>query len=672
MKLISMNSKTLVIAQALALLGSGLAVVACDEPTVTPTPVGTANPDPLEFGLLSVAQQRTEFIEIENIGNGPLRVSDIRVRVGDPNVFSIGELPQELRDGLRQGQSSTVAITYTPCPAAVDPATGERNLDALPGCTVGLQTATVDVIDNSADGGFEFDVTGDAARPPNPSIRCDPNPGRVSCGSQPDSSCNILSFSTIDAAEGVCDRFVSVRNSRTEQGEDVAPLEITGSSLLLLKNNSQPVDGSEVVFELLDADTLMPPQFPFRVEASAAGPGEKTFILRLDPQENGSYNGTRQENGLVFFTNNPVQPEQRVSVLAEVAAPEVSITSQGFEFPCGSNVRFRDVTSGEMESQTFSIQNVSAAQVRQLCAELETGDTEFSLAPAEPERCGVDLEASVGFIDVVVTYAPTDDEEDSDRLLVTFEGQAEACALNLAGGQTPEIDVSPRSLQFTSSGGQEECRDLTVTNVGDATLVVDRLKFEPVDAEQGLSDDFRIAVDGCADTPTDCTTRIEVAPSDPDSTDPGDSAAITICYENDDASFQDQVNLDIYSNDPFRSPLRVSQSATDRPCLPPSIVVDLDPPNPRVGRPVALDLNASVPGGPGGTDAEITRCSFEIRRGDRNGTFNPNPLEAPPGSGASLETVFTPASARFHEIGITCTNTCGAESVQVERFTVSD
>lgn len=648
----------------LALAALGSVASACDE-TVEALIRGEA--DDVDFGQVSTADQVTQFVEIRNIGTALLNVT--QVVSTNPEVFRVqSPLPATVLDGIPPTQSATVAVTYRPCPAVFN-ADGTRDLDALPGCAVGDQSATLDVLDNSAEGGFALQVFGTAVRPPQPNIRCSAvNGAEGGCGetSANFADCGTLGvrFGSLDFTtyneQNPCDMYVRIQNEYTDAGEPVAPLRIFGNRLSVLRDDVFPVEPNEVSLELLRPDGS-PPQFPLTIEAEGPGlPGEEDFILRMVPRTEGNYTGTPSSgNGLTFSTNNPTEPEQAVPVAANVTAPRLAVTFGGAELQCGANLPFRGVAQNESRTETVSLFNEGTANLENVSVFLDPDDDEFSIAPAG----GGSLDGATilvgNILDVEVTYSNMDGEPDVAGIVVRGDGVND-CNLNLAGGQTPQISAIPSNLQFTSTGGMEECRTVEVTNDGDADLVISNLRLEGTNPDEPTPDDFNLS--DCAEGETECGVDFTV--------EPDGTASIEVCYNNDDSSFQDSGNLIIGSNDPFRSEIRVSLSASDRPCLAPALNFTLDPAmNQSENDNIIIDMGSSFAGGPAGGDAVITLCEFTIRRGNRTGSFNPNPVTSD--DGTSLISTFSPGGPGATAIEVVCTNSCGASSSETISLTIS-
>ena len=660
-------------ALALALLAT---TVACsDDPEETPPPTPGFQPSPLEFGRVSVVEERTLDLVISNTGGRPYLVTS-DLLVGDEEKFIVGDLPGVLTTspGLGIGQTATVSVTFRPCAAALaDPS-------AIEGCDLAGQDATLQFVDNTQAGNSEVSLGGVATLPPNLSVRC-----WATCG-EPDTMtrCVALNFSGVPVG-GSCEIQVELTNSDVE-GNPAADALVESIGIQVVDQGSvggTVLAGEEAGFSIQTTDGQpLAPSFtdPLRV-AIPAGQSEatETFSVIFSPEANGTFNGLKDNgNGFTITYNDPSEPSLEFSVIASGTGPRFQVVNEtpngNFAVESGQTIQFRGITAGETAESTLRLSNTGDASMTVGPITLEVGDPEFALAYADTgEAIGdtVTLD-NLGDFDreLMVTYTPTDDDPDTDTILISCSTPAcePAFEVNLAGGALPLLEVRPPSLAFSTLASSVECKDVDLANTGDAQLVVDRFEFVPASSDEESLDDFYVDLPECGPGAVDCTVDLRIDAPEPD--EDANAETISVCYLNNDSSKRDAANLEISSNDPsaLGGVRSLSLIAEDSPCLAPVIGATVDPEPVCVGQTATLDLTqtAEDPGGPSGVGGVLSQCTIEVDFGTEF-PFMPNPVTANDG----WQTEFIVPNQGPRILGITCINNCGAQQRGQVNFLVN-
>lgn len=644
--------------------------LACsDEVEAPPPPSPQFTPRPVDFGRVSVVEEKTLDLVISNTGGSPYRLDANPLLEGnDFPLFELGAIPSVLTDppGLPIGATATIAITFRPCPAAIaDPS----NTGA---CPLRNRTAQLTFVDNSEEQGNEVVIQGVSTLPPNLQVRCG-----FSCGAAPEEmgQCNALSFGQVTVGES-CALPVGLRNA--DIGDDpVADVRVENLAIQVQNIVSQVLlQGPDAGFQILtlDGEPLQPTFADPLVVAIPPGASEADYNFQIvfTPPEDATYTGLPANgNGFRITYNDLVDPVRAININAFGTGPRfdvVNITGGNTPFESGQVVQFRGVTSGDSLTWQVRLANNGTADMTLGPIELETGDSEFTLAydSGEPldQEVVLDVGAGGDFDRVLeITYAPTDDEPDTDTILVSCSTPAcEPFRINLAGGAQPILDVSPPQIQYDSVGGDVQCRPVTLANVGDANLVIDELEIGIAADNEESRDDFFVDLPECGRDVPSCAVDIQIAVQNQETVD--------ICYENGDSSINDAANLQIRSNDPtaLNNTRTVALIGRDSPCFPPEIGANV-PQDVVAGTPAVLDLTptAEAPGGLGGVGGVLTQCTLRIVLGDPF-PFDPNPVTAE----SNWEAEFTPAIGGLYIVEITCQNNCGAESSGQELINVQN
>ncbi len=664
----------------LLLTGSVLVFAsACDDDTSeTPPPAPRYQPSPVDFEFVSVTEERTIDVVVSNDGGSPYLVSQMLLTGGsDAELFELGAIPPELTTppGLSIGQTATVSVTFRPCPAAIaDP----TNTD---GCPFNERRATLSVIDNTVEGGVEVAVQGVAGLPPNLKVEC----GRTCNDNSNLGDCTTVNFgaqsvgSSCELPVIVCNEFV------TEGAADAIPtgdlrMESIGITVQEIVNGvfGPIVNGPSAGFEVLNADdTPLSPSFADPVVVSgvpdcdAPGAGFE-FKIRFGAQTNANYIGRSEENnGFRLVYNNPTEPERAITVNASGVGPRldvIRVTRNGsFDWPSGTPVQFRGVTQGECAEEVFRLLNNGSDDLELTAAAFNPVDPEltFRITMDVASDVPVSLPTTMTVVDnervLKVEYCPTDDQSDSTDFFLECDDPGNCpWTLPVVGGNQPLLALNPGTVQYQSTGGSVQCRDVTIRNEGDAELQVTQLEVRAIDdGDPASRDDFFVDLDACSRDEPIC----DLAP--PISVAAGNETTVAVCYENNDTSLVDAANLRVLSNDPTapEGVRTVSLVANDSPCFPPN--VDLSdafesPVCVNQINVVDLDLVAQQPGGVDGANTLLSQCTLRVLQGPAL-EFDPNPVTemSRVGPWQSSFVPELPTGVRF--IRATCLNSCGAE-----------
>ena len=169
--------------------------------------------------------------------------------------------------------------------------------------------------------------------------------------------------------------------------------------------------------------------------------------------------------------------------------PKLTVVPPNFQFP--------KLAAGESADSTVVLQNDGSGEL--LIAEIKWqvgGDQEFQLFWVNPQdgeqyqaisKDGTDqLESQNRYplaigggesMDLVLNYAPTDNDPDPGRIvLVTNTAEEEVDVPVLISGVAAEINVAPRTVDFGRVPASEEKTEVvTVSNVGQVSLLIEQI-----------------------------------------------------------------------------------------------------------------------------------------------------------------------------------------------------
>ncbi|NJK89091.1 MAG: hypothetical protein HC923_06595, partial [Myxococcales bacterium] len=292
-------------------------------------------------------------------------------------------------------------------------------------------------------------------------------------------------------------------------------------------------------------------------------------------------------------------------------------------------IQFRNVQSGTQFVENIGLRNNGNGSMQLGPIQLESADPEFSIAFEDGSDVGAQTVFAPGQQKrLVVTYSPTDDEPDTSNLVIDCGTPRCPFSIPLVGGAQPLLEISPNVASYQSTAGIEQCRDITLSNTGDALLIVTNLSIASASEGTESVDDFFVKRDGCGPNVSTCNVDLRINAQINDTID---SEVVQVCYQNNDTSFADAANLRVTSNDPsaIGGVREISLQAEDQPCLDPeNIDAQLFPSNICSGGSNTIDLGvtANSPGGVGG-NGELAVCTFRILSGF---PFPFNPSESVP------------------------------------------
>lgn len=204
-----------------------------------------------------------------------------------------------------------------------------------------------------------------------------------------------------------------------------------------------------------------------------------------------------------------------------------------------------DVTTGDSVTETITVSNIGEADLHIQEISLDGGNAEFEVGSISSVVIPAGSSA-----ELPVTFMPFTAYERTDTVLIESDDPDEAVAeVDLSGtGLAPIIDVSPAEYDFGEVYvGCDKQLELTVSNIGNAPLVVSGFEFSSTSDEMGFDDNVdNIGVElpwtlaAQTDTVTEyVTVYVDYVPVD----------------ETEDSAF-----LYVTSNDPFTPEAIVGQS----------------------------------------------------------------------------------------------------------------
>lgn len=651
---------------------AGLALAAgtlcrCDCETTEFFPGATLTPESvLPFGDVSVSSEKTLTIQVRSNGSAAYIITQGSVSVTNNarNQWRVSPDPKLLM-GLAPGKTTTISVTYRPCPEAW---VGEQvnlnyNFDT---CSTTADSADLEFVDNSRDQNRRISLSGQPVAPPNAAVWCPTGNGCNNAGAQL-VECNGMSFGTVNYGETPCDLVIEVQNE-WENGRPAGELSIDRMEVLVADfgtPGSPNVNGADIGFEILDeagAPLVVDSDSPFVVAADPiAMKGKKRFKLRFTGARTGLWRGEAAKmTGLRLYTNDPERPIVTAPLTAIGSAPNIEV------FP--GFIDFGPVPQNQTKTSTVRVSNEGDANLRISEIRIGGNNPEFTVRTSQGSLTNITL-AQTEALQVYVSYRPTDTGTDLEELVIASNDPSDpTLAVPLRGGAVPAIAVSPPDqLVFPLPNGtppfppRTEC--LTIRNVGYGDLKVNQLNIlgpgdDPVHPSV---DDFKITMPAtCGTLPCDPMFTL-CPPSNPGCSN--SSTQVCIEYRNNDISSTDLAELHIASNDPANPAYKVILNAADVPCLFPTGAITVTTPRPCVGQPVQVSGASSAPGGPPGNPATIANYHWEW-------LFAQPPVPAlNPTDAPTPDTTFTPARGGVYFLGLSVTNSCGgASQVQAQEM----
>lgn len=651
----------------MAVLLSASTLVRCECETNEFFPGATLTPDSvLSFGEVAVSTEKTLSIQVRSNGSAAYKITQAALKPGQNERSQWRVTPDPLlMIGLTPGKTTTISVTYRPCPEAWvgDQVNLEYNFD---NCPTNPDAGDLEIVDNSREGNRQINLSGQPVAPPNVTVYCpasggcnNPNPQLVEC--------NGMSFGTVLSGETPCDLIIEVRNE-WENGRPAGDLSVDRMEVLVKDFNivtGAPIlNGADLGFKILDeagAPLLVDSQNPFVVASDPlAMEGKKRFKLSFTGERTGLWRGEAASmTGLRLYTSDPERPIVTAPLTAIGSAPNIEV------FP--SFVNFGSVPQGFTKTSTVRISNEGDANLRITEIRIGGGNPEFTIRSSNGNLTNIML-AQTEAVQVFISYTPSDTGTDLEKLVIASTDPVDpVLEVPLRGGAVPAIEVSPSaSLVFPLPGGappfppRNEC--LTIRNVGSGNLIVNQLQitgpaspaFPNGDPNHRSVDDFRITTpSNCGTLP--CNPALNLCPPNLVGCAMS-SAQVCIEYRNNDISSSDLAVLNISSNDPANPIYNLVLDASDVPCLFPTGAITVSTPRPCVGQPVMVSGASSSPGGPPGGSAIIVDYQWSF-------LFPPPPVPALNPNGTAM-TSFTPTRGGVYFLGLQVTNDCGGVSQQ--------
>lgn len=670
-----------------------LANCACEEEADF-TPAATYTPDRvLDFGNVAANSEKTQYISVLSAGRARLTILAANIQgANDAAKWRVSVAP-ELIEGLTPGRTSSIAVTYRPCPAAwetiatTDPVSGQpTSIDRLregfdyDACTGGADSAElVTVEDGTRTGGATIVLSGQPVQPPVASVACQNGAPMCNADTPNISQCVAMVFGSVNSGDTPCDLVVEVQNKLRED-KTVGELVIERVEISVRDLQTDELKtGSEVGFTLLDLDgspLVIDPSSPLVVAAPGANSScsnepagtcaSRQFKIRFTGEAFGVWRGdATMDTGVRLYTSDPDQPVVKFNINGSGSAPDIEC------FP--SQLNFGPVEQNSTKTATVACSNAGDSELvlSSIGFMTDTTGQRFTWDTDRGKTLPIRMPTN-DRLNLYVSYTPRVAGQDSDTLLI---GNNDAKTMNrveipISGGAVPRIRVDPSdTLVFASPEpppAPPRLGTILVSNVGFGDLSLLRLEITGPsnDPTHPSADDFQIVE---CNNQNPCTRTDMLCPPSLATCAPAASQTqFTISYQNNDISTTDLAELHIRSNDPSDMEHTVVLSAQDMPCFFGTPVISVNTPRPCVGMPVEVSGELSQPGGTGSTT---------ITQYDWSWFFTPAaaPTFAPNGTAAAVSS-FTPTESGTYILGLDVLNDCGARSQApaTETINVSD
>jgi hypothetical protein len=685
MRLFSLPRLTLVL-----LAAGALARCECEEPQ-TFTPGASYEPSTvLDFGLVSVTSERVLDVRVLSNGSAALKISQLSFSGADPAKLgkflfegqtcspdaACTSLKQPLVDGLAPGRTSSITITYRPCPEAWNGNVLKEDFD-FSRCPSAADQVDMSVIDNTREGSHLIVLSGQPAQAPVLELACPQGGGHCNeANPMLVTPCVALNFGNVTSGQMPCDIVVEVRN-KLRDGKPPGTLNVDKLDILVQElNRPGIVRGEEVGFSLLDAagtpldvSAVTPFQVPFMPGGTQ---GVQRFKVRFDGTGYGIWRGEASRmTGLRLYSDDPNnQPFVTVSISATGSAPEIQCDPPRVDFgPVEQNTtKTTDVhciNAGDADLTISDIRFATDTTGQELSFTTDRGQAfPMTVPPFANNR-----------FTITVSYTPRNSGQDSDTLRIgSNDTGSNPLEIPISGGAVPRIRCEPAdSLVFALPNPRppppqpERCLPLTCSNIGYGDLTIQRVSLV---GPEGLPDHPSVDDFSMRECPNGfpCEPQPAVVlcpPSNPACTN--SSKEFTVCYLNNDNSTTDLADLKIDSTDLSNPSLTITLNAEDVPCLFPSPVITVETANPTTGMEVCVNGSASDPGGDPGMQPPTTINGYEWFW-----LFTPGarPVLNPPDQ---ARTCFTPPTGAqgVYILGLHATNSCGRKSQTAAQETIT-
>lgn len=628
-------------------------------------PAALYEPGVLDFGQVSVAGEKTLNIEVRSTGSAGLQVVDALVD-GASDKFRV-VIAEDLLTGVPPSGTSSIAVTYRPCPMAWD---GNQLKDGFDynECSGAPDANDLSITDNTPAGSARIPISGQPVQPPTITVYCPAGSAAMTCNEDMPQmrECNGISFGQVNGGETPCDLVIEVENNWRVDGDgnakQVGALEISRVELLVREvNTGLNYTAEEAGFEILDAaGAIYAPsnEAPFVVKIpDGENKSSESFKLRFRGTESGTFRGeAAQMTGLRLTTNDPDNPTFVVPLTAIGSSPDLTILRDNI-------INYGPVEQGLTKTSTRTLNNFGDATLTIDGMRIESGNSEFVFTTSKGTNFPITLTPNEQMV-VSISYTPGDTGTDIEKLIIDSNDPEEPTPdfIELRGGAVPTIVVEPADVLVfqlppqprpTPEEPRTEC--LTVSNTGFGELIIDRLEMSGPDGalDHASVDDFTVdGIPACSGT-NPCDPGINLCPP----TDPGCmSSSMQLCftYANNDISTTDLIAVSLRTNDPANPDYRVVLDAKDDPCFFPTPVVTVETTRPCVGQPVRVNATASSPGGVQGGMTSITKYEWDFGFAQP-----PTPIFMPDDAESTL---FIPERGGLYIINLNLENSCGARS----------
>lgn len=638
---------------------------ACDCETQTFRAAAMYTPDAvLDFGDVSVTTEVKMDIVVRDVGSAGLKILPPNVSQ-DPDKWRLVTQDDLLTDGIAPMRTSSISVTYRPCPAAWE--TKEINgkmVDLLKEgfdyeqCnTDAVDAADLNIVEVDTDkGSHRISLSGRPVQPPNITVYCqNGKPQDCNMPTADVDPCTALTFGAVTAGNPPCDLVVEVRNT-WKNGKAVGTLNIEGISINVSNIQDQTVaTGAEAGFTVHtveQADLAPTPGSPFIVPIpNGMQDGRQQFIIKYSGILTGTWDGREQRGmtGVKLYTNDPAHPVVTFAINGTGSSPDIDWQPQGLYYgpvaQGGSKTLTATITnSGDADLRITSIGFANDMTGREFSYTTDRGMSfPIVLTPAQRMR-------------IAVNYHPQDTGNDSDTLIIINNDIKEnnRVEIPIRGGAVPILVVLPPDTLSFPRMPPPRRQSVELQNRGSGDLVIQKLE---ISGEPTSADDFSFA-DGC---PNPCTRQVTLCFFNGPGCGDGWHTFVPINYENNDISNVDYAELHIASTDPSQDDATVVLHAEDDPCLYPTPMITYEPAMPCVGEPVMASAASSVPGGPNGVGGTIVSWDWEWAFANPIPTFNPANSEM---------TTFTFAAGGTYVLSLKLKNDCGGESPQPANETI--
>ncbi len=569
-------------------------------------------------------------ISVQSIGSKPLVVAGVRFEHRDQQAAQRWrvDVNDALRFGLDPGRTSTVTITYRPCPLLDDDGRFIEGAD-VQHCPPTEDLSRLIILDNTA--ATEHVVTFHA-RPagwPNLSVLCSHAPQCGALGTD-GRHCSEIDFGAVSPGEP-CRIAFDVVNLPSFPGL-APPALISELDVRVVGADGVEVWGRDIGFELQDPDGN-PLRLPAIVPGAApSNPGVLPLVLSFDPAEDGAWEGRSFEGrGLRLVSNRVI--ERSVDVVARTALPGAAVTPRVLTASIGVEHTVQVHSTGRRGLRVSAIRTTgpfAATPVRALATTVAPGSS-LAIRVAATSTA-----AARGTLEI-----DTDDPlQPSSRVPI---GAGHGPVLSLESLPSITLPVS----RLRPSGTWHALRQIDVANFGGRRITITGARVLPIgDDLDGSTDDFRL--DRCQTMP--CGFELTLCP--PSDLDCGPSVdQLTLLFRDNDGSIRDDAVLELSTDDPVQPTLEVRLAAQEVPCWLPTAQASAPSTTTATGTEFRVHGWASAAGNQ--NRIETYRWWWAAVSGGREG-----PTLTADGTNVS----FTPTRNGRYVLALSVVNDCGAYS----------